>query len=151
MCHIQLVGFWYHQVNTCSSAKIWLAFCVLKQNQGWTTQVQENVTWLVVSTHFKNISQIGSFPQVGVKIKSIWNHQPVTVNFGTSTPPTIRLKIISLAFSPHRVATLCSSRFAQPSHNSYLKMKHLEKWLGFLGISCGVQISLQDEFQNHGY
>ena len=30
--------------------------------------------WLVVSTHLKNISQIGSFPQVGMKIKNIWNH-----------------------------------------------------------------------------
>ena len=28
--------------------------------------------WLVVSTHFKNISQIGNLPQVGVKIKNIW-------------------------------------------------------------------------------
>ena len=27
--------------------------------------------WLVVSTHLKNIRQIGSFPQVGVKIKTI--------------------------------------------------------------------------------
>jgi len=27
--------------------------------------------WLVVSTHLKNISQIGSLPQVGVKIKNI--------------------------------------------------------------------------------
>ena len=27
--------------------------------------------WLVVSTHLKNISQIGSFPQIGVKIKTI--------------------------------------------------------------------------------
>ena len=25
--------------------------------------------WLVVSTHLKNISQIGSFPQIGMKIK----------------------------------------------------------------------------------
>ena len=33
--------------------------------------------WLVVSTHLKNISQIGSFPQVGVKIKNIWNHHLV--------------------------------------------------------------------------
>ena len=31
--------------------------------------------WLAVSTHFKNMSQIGSFPQVGVKIKNLWNHQ----------------------------------------------------------------------------
>ena len=30
--------------------------------------------WLVVSTHLKNISQIGFLPQVGVKIKNIWNH-----------------------------------------------------------------------------
>ena len=33
--------------------------------------------WLVVSTHLKNISQIGSFPQVGVKIKNNWNHHLV--------------------------------------------------------------------------
>ena len=32
--------------------------------------------WLVVSTHLKNISQIGSFPQVGVKITNLWNHHP---------------------------------------------------------------------------
>ena len=31
--------------------------------------------WLVVSTHLKNISQNGNLPQVGVKIKNIWNHQ----------------------------------------------------------------------------
>ena len=30
--------------------------------------------WLVVSTHLKNISQIGNLPQTGVKIKSIWNN-----------------------------------------------------------------------------
>ena len=29
----------------------------------------------MVSTPLKNISQIGSFPQVGVKIENIWNHQ----------------------------------------------------------------------------
>ena len=31
-------------------------------------------TSLVVSTHLKNMSQIGSSPQVGVKIKNLWNH-----------------------------------------------------------------------------
>ena len=30
------------------------------------------IFWLVVSTHLKNISQIGSFPQAGVKISNIW-------------------------------------------------------------------------------
>ena len=33
-----------------------------------------NDNFLVVSTHLKNISQIGSFPQVGAKIKNIRNH-----------------------------------------------------------------------------
>ena len=28
----------------------------------------------MVSTQLKNISQIGSFPQVGVKIRNLWNH-----------------------------------------------------------------------------
>ena len=27
----------------------------------------------MLPTHLKNISEIGSFPQVGVKIKNIWN------------------------------------------------------------------------------
>ena len=30
--------------------------------------------WLVVSTHWKNINQNENLPQVGVKIKNIWNH-----------------------------------------------------------------------------
>ena len=34
----------------------------------------------MVSTPLKNISQIGSFPQVGVKIKNIWNHHPVYIH-----------------------------------------------------------------------
>ena len=36
------------------------------------------LSWLVVSTPLKIFSQIGSFPQVGMKIKNIWNHQPVS-------------------------------------------------------------------------
>ena len=39
---------------------------------------QPNSSWkhnyLVVSTLLKNISQIGSSPQVGMKIKNAWNH-----------------------------------------------------------------------------
>ena len=30
--------------------------------------------WLVVSTPLKNIRQNGNLPQIGVKIKNIWNH-----------------------------------------------------------------------------
>ena len=35
---------------------------------------RKTTSWLVVSTHLKNISQIGNLPQIGVKIKNIWNH-----------------------------------------------------------------------------
>ena len=35
----------------------------------WKTK--GNINWLVVSTHLKNISQIGSSPQVAVKIKNV--------------------------------------------------------------------------------
>ena len=34
-------------------------------------------SWWVVSTRLKNVGQIGSSPQVGVKIKNVWNHHPV--------------------------------------------------------------------------
>ena len=38
---------------------------------------REKISWLVVSTHLKNISQNGNLPQIGMKIKNVWNHQPV--------------------------------------------------------------------------
>ena len=37
------------------------------------------LAWLVVSTPLKNNSQNGNLPQIGVKIKNIWNHRPVAV------------------------------------------------------------------------
>ena len=39
------------------------------------------VVWLVVSTHLENMSQNGNLPQVGVKIKNIWNHHLVVCLF----------------------------------------------------------------------
>ena len=38
------------------------------------THMSSDQDWLVVSTHLKNISQIGNLPQIGMKIKHIWNH-----------------------------------------------------------------------------
>ena len=35
-----------------------------------------NKDWLAVSTQMQKISKIGSSPQVGVKVKKIWNHHP---------------------------------------------------------------------------
>ena len=40
----------------------------------------QNQDWLVVSTPLKNISQNGNLPQIGVKIKNIWNHHPEEVD-----------------------------------------------------------------------
>ena len=44
--------------------------------------------WLVVSTHLKNISQMGSFPQVGMKIKNVWNHHLATHVCSSNIPFT---------------------------------------------------------------
>ena len=40
------------------------------------------LTWLLDSTHLKNISQIGSFPQVGLKMKNIWNILKPPTSYG---------------------------------------------------------------------
>ena len=64
---------------------VYLLFCNLE----WFVYVQKfvcakfmgnknttDLSWLVVSTHFKNISQIGNLPQVGVKMKKIFELPP---------------------------------------------------------------------------
>ena len=40
-------------------------------SKGRTVKLQEGINKLVVSTHLKNISQIGNLPQIGVKIKNL--------------------------------------------------------------------------------
>ena len=60
--------------------------------------------WLVVSTHLKNISQIGSFPQVGVKIKNIWNHH--TVPWSMHVPVDLPWNIL-----PHFLTALQGTAF----------------------------------------
>ena len=47
--------------------------------------VSHQKTWLVVSTHLKNMSQNGNLPQIGVKTKNISNHQPETCLENTCT------------------------------------------------------------------
>ena len=47
----------------------------MSQGQGYFFGGKTHIlNWSVVSTHLKNISQMGSFPQVGVNIKNVWNH-----------------------------------------------------------------------------
>ena len=38
-------------------------------------------TWLVVSTHLKNVSQNGNLPQIAVKIKKYLKPPPRTMSF----------------------------------------------------------------------
>ena len=47
---------------------------VSQQKRCKTTTMIEKNNWLVVSTPLKNIRQNGNLPQVGMKIKNIWNH-----------------------------------------------------------------------------
>ena len=47
----------------------------LNRNSPEIGQEYKNLYWLVVWTHLKNISQNGSFPQIGMNIKNHWNHQ----------------------------------------------------------------------------
>ena len=60
--------------------------CRTSKLKSWTlaiglgswTALNKKHHWLVVSTHLKNIiyiySQNGNLPQVGMKIKNVWNH-----------------------------------------------------------------------------
>ena len=55
-------------------SKLWH---ILHRNLTPVIQRSKGLFWLVVSTHLKNISQIGNLPQIGMKIKHIWNHHLV--------------------------------------------------------------------------
>ena len=64
---------WYHNRLTSKLEAVgtYQYFCIYEKTiypmKSYTKQ-SSTPTWLVVSTHLKNMSQIGSFPQVGVKI-----------------------------------------------------------------------------------
>ena len=81
-----LVGCWlFFFVNCFFKLSIWIWGNFLSTNYKWPTfwsvfftmdiiKQSKMYHWLVVSTHLKNISQIGNLPQTGVKIKHMWNH-----------------------------------------------------------------------------
>ena len=62
-------------------------------NKNWVIEFlpKKEHDWLVVSTHLKNISQIGSFPPVGMKIKNIWNHHLDDIDHWVEDFPTRKL------------------------------------------------------------
>ena len=73
------------------------AFLVALGLNGWKWCGLQNLktNWLVVSTHLKDISQIGSFPQIGMKIKNLWNH-----HLANQLPHTSKLPSFPRATSP---------------------------------------------------
>ena len=63
----------------CINSMLWAKHLIWRDVQVLQVLYTFLFFWLVVSTHLKNISQIGSFPQVGVKIKNLWTHHLVFV------------------------------------------------------------------------
>ena len=79
---------------------------------------------MVVSTNLKNISQIGSFPQIGMKIKTISNHHP-------DNPPHLLATSTSslLKKSPTRMPEMVNSETSVRTSLLWVGLK----WVIFLG------------------
>ena len=73
-CHVQLHLWKEFPFQTYTKRNLHLFPMVEK---GKTIYKEYMIYYLVVSTHLKNISQFGSFPQVGLNIKNVWNHHLV--------------------------------------------------------------------------
>ena len=77
----------------------------------------------MVSTHVKNISQNGSFPQIGMKIKNLWNHHPVKYIETSYTTVTSAL---------YQLQTQCKQQPSLPYRNVLQTFQNntwnLQKW-----------------------
>ena len=67
-----LVGLVSHNSSYFSNLEIIRIYALYTTKTDRKTNMWKHYFWLVVSTHLKHISQIGSSPQVGVKIKKVW-------------------------------------------------------------------------------
>ena len=84
--------------------------------------------WLVGgSTHLKNMSQIGSFPQVGVKINNIWNHHLEWMTTHTS-------RLFTLAAKPS-CPQISKSICPPPTCNSSIHHQVTLVWFSLLQVS----------------
>ena len=83
--NISSTFFGGNSVKAIASVGNWWPAMVFEKH-GWRwLEVGHHFFWLVVEpTHLKNMSQIESFPQVGVNIKNIWNHHLVLKNIEKS-------------------------------------------------------------------
>ena len=96
----------------------------------------------MVSTQLKTISQIGNLPQIGMKIKNVWNHHPDTLHSpsknwvlsnqhsarsvgGTSPQVHVQQHI------PHGI---CFDRHLSHETKKTLLLSHVKYCLVFLGI-----------------
>ena len=55
-------------------------------SDSWLSTGSAYIYWLVVSTHLKNIRQNGNLPQIGVKIKNLWNHHLEVITYILDLP-----------------------------------------------------------------
>ena len=98
----------------------------------------------MVSTHLKNVSQIGNLPQIGVKIKNIWNHHLVN-GLASLTLLTVyrereRMKMIGLVdrdaiHLTHKISIL--DHFFGPLEGCRLVWKYLSFFLNALFVFLG--------------
>ena len=73
----------------------------------------ESHGWLVVSTHSKNISQNGNLPQIGVKIKNIWNHHPDGIKSVQKSPTIRKQKYETFDYFPRVLGQVLKLQIAQ--------------------------------------
>ena len=79
LCRQKLLHTQRAAVKGGGSAFLVATSVVLVERRSWGRYENDGFpyNWLVVSTQLKNISQNGNLPQVGVKIKNVWNHHLV--------------------------------------------------------------------------
>ena len=94
----------------------------------------------VVSTHLKNISQIGNLPQVGVKIKNVWNHHLVLATTSKKSTSALVVEYMLYCFCRNQARLGNTSPVGtRPSNFSCTspgsQRKKIER-CGCLGFSC---------------
>ena len=86
----------------------------------------------MVSTHLKNISQIGSFPQIGVNIKNIWNHHLASLFIGGKTQKAVATRekhnhvyIVYIIYIYKFINNQQEQLNTGNNHYNYLRKKHV--------------------------
>ena len=81
----------------------------------------------MVSTHLKNISQIGLFPQIGVKIKNKWNHHPASCTY-LEDPDTDNIPISNKAWNASQPV---QDHVLLSINSSYYKFPEMDQFADF--------------------